>query len=138
VLCLTFSLDGRTIAISGSDGKLRLWDATTGQPRGQPIVAHQGPMLCLAFSGDGRTTATGGLDGTLRFWKAVFPTQESSAAEARQLLGTERQRERKRGRSSYRWWRPRYVVSQCGVIRSIVPGLNSKPPGMDSPLDEPR
>jgi WD40 repeat protein len=77
VFCLEFSSDGRTLATGGNDGKLRLWDAVTAQPRGQPIDAHEDGVYCLAFSGDGRALATGSLDGKLRLWKAVFPTKES-------------------------------------------------------------
>jgi hypothetical protein len=83
VACLAYSGDGRTLASGGGDGKLRFWDAGTGQPRGQPIDAHKGWVGCLAYSGDGRTLASGGDDGKLRLWKSAFPKQESSEVKLR-------------------------------------------------------
>jgi WD40 repeat protein len=54
--------------ITGSwDGKARLWDASTGQPIGQPLT-HQGAVSAVAFSRDGTTVITGSWDGKARLW----------------------------------------------------------------------
>lgn len=52
--CLSFSSDRRWLASGASDGVLRVWDATTGQPRDFDVRHSDGPVLDLLFSPDGR------------------------------------------------------------------------------------
>jgi WD40 repeat protein len=56
---------------SGSDdGTVRLWDATTGQPIGQPLTGHTDKVNSIAYSPEGTRLATGSDDKTVRLWPA--------------------------------------------------------------------
>src|SRR5437016_13330320 len=70
VIGLAFSPDGKTIASASADGTVRLWEASTGKPVGQPLTAHTGPVNGVAFSPDGRTVASAGADQTVPLWEA--------------------------------------------------------------------
>ncbi|MFI5799351.1 helix-turn-helix domain-containing protein [Streptomyces sp. NPDC051677] len=59
--------DGRTLAVAGVDGSLRLWDLA--DPR-RPAVhrVSERPLYSVSFSRDGSRLATGGEDGHATLW----------------------------------------------------------------------
>ncbi len=61
------SPDGRLIATGGCDKMVRLWNSTTAEPVGEPLLATH-PVVVLAFSPDSKTLLAGSLDGGVRMW----------------------------------------------------------------------
>lgn len=68
VTSVAFSPDGRRIVSGGYNYTLQLWDASTGQPIGQPFEGHESTVSSVAFSPDGTRIVSGSLDDTLRQW----------------------------------------------------------------------
>ncbi|HEY5910289.1 MAG TPA: protein kinase [Verrucomicrobiae bacterium] len=101
VLCLAFCPVGNTLAVGGSDGRVRMWDTETGEcktldretpaprtaepdpanssagiwnpglARNSKKEAHNLPTLAVAFSADGTTMATAGSDETIELWNVA-------------------------------------------------------------------
>ena len=64
VFSVAFSPDGKRIVSGSSDQTVRLWDAATGQPVGQPLTGHE--VNSVAVGPDGQRIVSGSADGTLR------------------------------------------------------------------------
>jgi len=70
VYAVAFSPDGKTLASSGSDATVRLWDVA-GRKNTATLTGHRKRVLAVAFSPDGKTLASGGEDHSVRLWDAV-------------------------------------------------------------------
>ncbi len=79
---VTFSPDGRLLAIGTEDHYAQLIDAHTGRPM-SPRLPHPASVVALAFSADGDLLLAGSAGGTARFWhvgtgRPVGPPMEHS------------------------------------------------------------
>ncbi|HID68657.1 MAG TPA: WD40 repeat domain-containing protein [Roseibacterium sp.] len=70
VTAVAFSPDGQRIVSGSEDGTLRLWDAQTGAPIGEPLRGHESFVASVAISPDGQRVVSGSWDNTLRLWDA--------------------------------------------------------------------
>ena len=69
---VAYSPDGHRIASASTsaDNTVRIWDADTGQPVGQPLRGHDKHVNKVAYSPDGHRIATASDDKTVRIWDA--------------------------------------------------------------------
>ena len=70
---VAFSPDSKTLATSGYDGVLKLWDTTSGgAPRRSLVYGDSSPVDAVAFSPDGKLVACGGAgpNGEVKVWDA--------------------------------------------------------------------
>ncbi|KAG8683287.1 POC1 centriolar protein A, partial [Ceratobasidium sp. 395] len=68
VLSVAYSRDGAYIASGSYDNTIRIWDARTGKPVGQPLTGHTDSVNSVAYSPDGAYIASGSWDKTIRIW----------------------------------------------------------------------
>lgn len=74
---LTYSPDGRTLAVSHGYREIALWDTTTGRLL-HLLKGHKYNVRALAFSPDGRTLASGGDGDAIILWN-VRPAADDRA-----------------------------------------------------------
>ena len=68
---VAFSPDGHRLATASADNTVRLWNADTRQPLGDPLKGHTGQVTSVAFSPDGHRLASASWDSTVRLWPAL-------------------------------------------------------------------
>jgi WD40 repeat protein len=74
VIGIAFSPDSKTVASSGWDNLVRLWDAKTGKQIRQ-FEGHQKPIYGVAFSPDGNLLVSNGQETTIRVWDVASGKQ---------------------------------------------------------------
>ena len=71
----------RASSPAAADNTVRLWDADTGQPVGQPLTGHTDVVTSVAFSPDGTRIVSGSDDNTVRLWDADTGQPIGAAAD---------------------------------------------------------
>jgi len=71
VCSVLFSPDGTRIVSGSRDSTIRVWDAATGLPLGEPFQGHTSSVWSVSFSPDGTHIVSGSWDSTVRVWDAV-------------------------------------------------------------------
>jgi WD40 repeat protein len=72
---VTFSPDGKHLAVGYRGGTANVWDAVTGQKLFD-LSGHTGSVRYLAYSPDGTSIATASVDGTTRLWDAATGVEQ--------------------------------------------------------------
>jgi WD40 repeat protein len=83
VTSVLFSPDGTRIVTGSDDKTVRLWDAGTGEPVGEPLRGHTDSVRSVSFSPDGTRIVTGSQDNTVRLWDALMsqPSQYCAVSD---------------------------------------------------------
>lgn len=91
---VAYAPNGATFASAGADGRLFLYDGTSGDVQGEFHTgpAHQGTIFALAYSPDSACIASASADGTVRVWDVARRTllsewrsDESDKVDAQQV-----------------------------------------------------
>lgn len=72
---MAFSASGQLLASASCDSTVRLWDAATGEEKGE-LAGHVDWVRDVAFApaGSGRLLASCGDDKTVRMWELSGPS----------------------------------------------------------------
>ena len=69
---VAYSPDGQFIVSGSNDNTVRVWNADSGQPVGQPLEGHTNEINSVAYSPDGQFIVSGSDDNTVRIGKAAI------------------------------------------------------------------
>src|SRR5258706_413434 len=67
---MVYSPNGARVVTGSVDKTIRIWDAETGAPVGDPLEGHTGVVWSVAYSPDGQRVISGSVDTTIRIWDA--------------------------------------------------------------------
>ncbi|TFK58790.1 WD40 repeat-like protein [Pluteus cervinus] len=70
VCCIAISPDEAYVVSGSTDKAVRIWDAESGQPIGQPMDGHTDSVMCVSVSPNSRYIVSGSRDTTVRIWRA--------------------------------------------------------------------
>ena len=77
-----YSRDNATVAVGGSDGSVRLWDAPTTVDEIVTLRGpHRRPSTALSFRRDGSQLASASFDGAVRVWALHLDDLEAIARD---------------------------------------------------------
>jgi RNA polymerase sigma factor (sigma-70 family) len=81
-VCLTFSPEGRYLAVAQHTPDIHLWDVLAGREVSQ-LQGHEGGVVSLLFAPDGKHLFSGGTDTTALTWDLTRLTQPEAARAAK-------------------------------------------------------
>ncbi|WP_179052046.1 WD40 repeat domain-containing protein [Nostoc sp. TCL26-01] len=67
VVNVNFASDSKTLVSGGSDGIIKLWDASTGKVI-HTMTGHSNAVISVSFSPDGKTLVSNSYDETIKLW----------------------------------------------------------------------
>ena len=82
--CISFSPDGKTLAIGATDNTIRLWDVNSGKEL-KKLEGHTDGIASISFSADGKMLASGSLDKTIFLWNLDSGKEIGRVHEARSV-----------------------------------------------------
>jgi WD40 repeat protein/serine/threonine protein kinase/tetratricopeptide (TPR) repeat protein len=82
---LAFDPDGKTLAVGNREGRVELWDATTGKLRASQ-QGHRSGVHSMAFAPDSKTVASCGKDRTVKLWDVATWQERATLAHRSPVL----------------------------------------------------
>ncbi|CAE7073922.1 unnamed protein product [Rhizoctonia solani] len=65
---VTFSPDGKSVVSGSDDNTVRMWNANSSSPIGEPLEGHSSYVQSVSYSPLGNLIASGSWDNTIRLW----------------------------------------------------------------------